>query len=257
MIALVHQGASPRTSWALNSTFWSPIRESPPRVETARRVRAGQLCAAAAFVVSVAACGTDGPAPTPIQNDEQRRGVRGTVMDWTVPGAPRPVPHLRLQVRAKGPTDGAVGGEDLPDVVTDENGRYEITEATQHWLFFRTAPGADYKFLCPFYPASGRPFDRRPQVLPVVHASWSGDALPAMFLFIQAFGVVSERADEQLRPVAGATVMFENGLQDPPSTTSDSGFYGLCSIVGADQTRTVTARKDGYRTVSRDFFQLS
>jgi hypothetical protein len=74
-------------------------------------------------------------------------------------------------------------------------------------------------------------------------------------VFLQVFGVVSERVDGQLRPVAGATVTLEEGTQDPPSTTSDSGFYGLCSIVGADQTRTVTARKNGYREVSRDFFQ--
>ncbi|HEX5109395.1 MAG TPA: hypothetical protein VFV95_13150 [Vicinamibacterales bacterium] len=176
-------------------------------------------------------------------------------MDWTVPGAPRPVPYLRLQVRAMGPTGGAVNGEDLPDVVTDENGHYEITATTQRFLFFRTAPDADYKFLCPFYPLPVLPIDRPRSDLPVVQVSWSGDT--PVGLFIQAFGVVSERVDGQMRPVAGATVMFESGQQDPPGTTSDSGFYGLCSVVGADQTRTVTARKDGYRTVSREFIRWS
>jgi hypothetical protein len=180
--------------------------------------------------------------------------VAGTVMDWTVPSAPRPVPRLRLQVRAIGATGGAVGGADLPDVVTDENGRFELTGVTQSFLFFRTAPGADYKFLCPFYPVQVIPW---PSDLPVVHVSWSGDAPPAVsgMVMIRVFGVVSERVDGQMRPVAGATVTLEEGTQDPPSTTSDSGFYGLCSIVGGDQIRTVSARKNSYRTVTRDFPQ--
>ena len=52
----------------------------------------------------------------------------------------------------------------------------------------------------------------------------------------------------------GATVTLEDGRQDPPATTSATGFYMVCSVVGTDQARTVTARKDGYRATTREFF---
>jgi hypothetical protein len=36
--------------------------------------------------------------------------------------------------------------------------------------------------------------------------------------------------------------------------TSATGFYMVCSVVGTDQTRMITARKDGYRTAARQIF---
>jgi hypothetical protein len=86
--------------------------------------------------------------------------------------------------------------------------------------------------------------------LPVVHVSWSGDRLPPGMwsLGTSVDGTVSERVNETLRPVAGATVTLDGGTQDPPAVTSAAGFYMVCSVVGTDTTRTITARKDGYRT---------
>ena len=151
--------------------------------------------------------------------------------------------------------DGAVGGMDVPDVVTDANGRYEIAGAGKPLLFVTTAPGSDYRFLCDFYPVfatPGFPFGD----LPVVHVSWSGDRLPPGMWSAgtSVHGTVSERVDGALRPVVGATVMLDSGIQDPPATASATGFYMICSAVGTDQYRSITARKDGYRATTREIF---
>jgi hypothetical protein len=57
-----------------------------------------------------------------------------------------------------------------------------------------------------------------------------------------------------LQPVGGVHVQLESGTQDPPATTTASGFYMICSVVGTDQTRTITASKDGYTAVTREVF---
>jgi hypothetical protein len=67
-------------------------------------------------------------------------------------------------------------------------------------------------------------------------------------------GKVSERQGETLQPVAGATVTLDEGGQDPAATTNAAGFYMVCSLVGTDQYRTISARKAGYRTVTRQIF---
>lgn len=221
-----------------------------------------RLCAATVLVMSISAC--NHPLPGQTGKVEQTSAtatppgqtvsVSGTIIDWTVPAARHPVPNLRLRVRAMGPTDGAVGGADLPDVVTDANGRFQIDGVPRSLLtavvFVQTPPEAEYKFPCPFYPVGG-PY---PSDLPVVQASWSGDTVPGGLLVgTSVFGVVSERVNGRVLPVSDATVTLDTGLQDPPSTTSGSGFYMVCSIVGSDQIRTITVRKMGYRPVTREF----
>jgi hypothetical protein len=57
-----------------------------------------------------------------------------------------------------------------------------------------------------------------------------------------------------LRPIAGATVALDNAIPDPPATTNPGGFYMVCSIVGTDQNRAITARRNGYRQSSRTIF---
>jgi hypothetical protein len=150
---------------------------------------------------------------------------------------------------------GRVGGSQLPDVITDANGRYELTNITAAVLFIETAPEADYKFLCPSYPliVSAASFLSN---LPVVHVSWSGNTLPPGMGWIgtSVSGVVSERLGGGLHPVAGATVTLDGGIQDPSSTTSATGFYMICSVVGTDQLRTISAEKNGYTRVTREIF---
>ena len=65
---------------------------------------------------------------------------------------------------------------------------------------------------------------------------------------------VSESVKGTLRPVAGATVTLDSGTQDPSATTSSTGFYMVCSVVGTDQYRTITARKDGYSMAGWQIF---
>jgi len=180
------------------------------------------------------------------------------VIEFTANGGRRPVPNLRLKVRVGSQFDGAVGGVDLPDVVTEANGRYEIAGVASPILFVTTAPGSDYRFLCDFYPLFASAFSSIPQLrdLPVVHVSWSGDRLPPGMWSAgtSVHGIVSERVDGTLRPVAGATVTLDRGTQDPPATTTATGFYMVCSVVGTDQSRTITARKEGYTAVTREIF---
>jgi hypothetical protein len=177
-------------------------------------------------------------------------------MEFTQTGTHRPVPNLRLKVRTGSSFDGAVGGEELPDVVTNASGGYEIDGVTAYILFFSTAPGSDYRFLCDFYPLDVTFNQRFPtlSVLAVVPAAWSGDTLPPRMPVpgTSVRGTVKERVNGTLRPVAGATVTLDTGTQDPPATTSASGFYMVCSVVGTDQYRTISVRKDGYRPTSRE-----
>jgi hypothetical protein len=233
----------------------------------ARDTRRGRKVAiAVTLVVSCGACGgrENRIAPTPSETPVPSAPVpptagtlAGTVIEFTATGDRRPVPNLRLKVRRASRSDGAVGGDDLPEVVTDANGRYAIADVSSPILFVATAPGSNHRFLCDYYPLLTSP--SAPLLLrdlPVVHVSWSGDRLPPGMWSpgTSVHGTVSERVDGALRPVAGATVTLDTGLQDPAATTSASGFYMVCSVVGTDQYRTITARKDGYSPTSREIF---
>jgi hypothetical protein len=233
-----------------------------------------QLVAAAVLVVGATACGSDGdrtvtptapqapspPAPPPAPPSEGRL-VTGTVIEFTSAGERRSVPNLRLRVRDGGTRSGAVGGVELADVVTDKDGRYEIPNVTAFVLFFSIAPGSSHRFLCDQYPLfmlrepTSPGFPNLSDLL-VVSASWSGDRLPPGMWSIgtSVYGTVSERIDGTMRPVAGATVTLDSGNQDPPATTSATGFYMVCSVVGTDQLRTITARKAGYTDTVRQIF---
>lgn len=143
------------------------------------------------------------------------------------------------------------------NVVTDANGRYAIADVSSPILFVATAPGSDHRFLCDHYPVFTSPAaPARVRDLPVVHVSWSDNRMPPGMWWpgTSVHGTVTERVDGALRPVAGATVTLDTGLQDPAATTSASGFYMVCSVVGTDQSRTITARKDGYSPTSRQIF---
>ena len=218
--------------------------------------RATRRLGAAALVISLAACGQDATSPSPpsLPPPPPTAGitVSGTVLEFTASGEHRPVANLRLKVRAEGPRSDAVGGVDLADTVTDADGRYSITNVSARSLWFQTAPGSEYRFLCDFYPAflqTSNPVTD----LPVVRADWSGNQLPRGMWIVgtSTYGTVSERIDGNLQPVAGATVSLDGGLQDPPATTRATGFYMICSTVGTDQFRDIAAQRTGYIPITR------
>jgi hypothetical protein len=164
-----------------------------------------------------------------------------------------------LKVRTGGPTDGPFGGVELPDVVSDRNGRYIIRDVTAPILFVETAPGSEHRFLCRYYPIVGMMarFGPGPFLdLPVVHVTWAGDGVPPGMWVVgtSVSGRVLERQGETLQPIAEATVMLDGGGQDPPATTNAAGFFMVCSVVGTDQYRMISAEKPGYRTVTRQIF---
>ena len=229
------------------------------------RTQATRLLGAAALAISVAACqSATTPSPQPPQTPPPPapppagQTVSGTALDFTASGNGRPVPNLRLRVRQAAPTGGAIGGVDLADVVTDANGRYTITGVESYpsgvtkGLFFQTASGSEYRFLCDFHPiALG--ISSRFTDLPVVHNTWSGNRPPNNWLVgTSVYGTVSERVNGSLQPVAGATVDW--GTPDPPATTSETGFYMICSQSGTDQFRSIAAHKTGYNPVVRQIF---
>ena len=194
------------------------------------------------------------PQPAPSLSSTTT-GVTGMVVELSASGDRRPVPNLRLKIRRGGPTDSALGGDELPDVVTDANGRYEIPGITNGLFFVTTAPGSTHRFLCDYYPldlVSVRLLHLL-TTLEVVPATWSGDRVPPGMSIrgTSVYGVVSERVGGALQPIAGATVTLDTGLQDPPATSNASGFYMVCSVVGTDQNRTISARRSGYRQTSR------
>ena len=67
-------------------------------------------------------------------------------------------------------------------------------------------------------------------------------------------GRVFERRNGHVQPIAGAVVTIGAGDHDPPATTSDTGFYMICSVVGSEQYREVSARRNGYEPASQRFF---
>jgi hypothetical protein len=126
-------------------------------------------------------------------------------------------------------------------MTTDGTGRLSIS-IREGVVFLETAPGSPVKFICPSQPYSGGD-------LYVIDASWSGDRAPERTLFghgsIQ--GKVTERVGALVQPVVDATVTLDDGSHMPPTVTNASGFYAICSPMGADFLVSVTARKDGYR----------
>lgn len=226
---------------------------------------ARRLFVAAAFVVTFG-CGEQGPSspstvrfpPTSSSSPAPAspfapRDVAGTAFEYTESGDRRPIANLRLKVRAPGPTGGPIGGLELPDVITDEHGRYMIPEVSALFLYIETAPESQYSFLCDSYPLLGLGDSGFDTDLPLVHITWSGDSPPWNWISgTSVWGRVSERDNGILRPVAGVTVTIDEGNPDGPAITTASGFYMICSATGTDQVRTITARKDGYRTATRE-----
>ena len=185
---------------------------------------------------------TFGPPPPPTGGVT----VSGTVLEFTTSGVSGPVPNLRLKVRW-GRTGELLG--DLPDVVTDANGRYSIPNVSADVLYLGTAPGSEYRSLCNAWPVRVSPSFPFTD-LPVVHNSWSGNRLPPGMWTIGGTvrGVVSERVDGRSQPIEGATV---SGQWMETATTSATGFYMSCTSLGHSST-ILTAQKAGYGPAGRE-----
>jgi hypothetical protein len=175
--------------------------------------------------------------------------VSGTVLEFTTSGLRGSVPNLRLKVRWG--NVGQVLG-DLPDVVTDANGRYSVSNVTAQYLYLRTVPGAEYRSFCNAWPVGVQGVSALFTDLPVVHSSWSGNRMPpgTWSMFGSVHGVVSERVDGRAEPVEGATVSGE-WMENPPATTSATGFYMSCTSMGYSSV-TLTAQKAGYSSAGRE-----
>jgi len=240
--------------------------ENHHRSNDGRRLRrvaivATGLIGAAALGILLAACtGPSGPSqpppppPPPEPTPPAPTGVTvsGTVLEFTASGVSGPVPNVQLKIRWG--NDAPAG--DLPDTVTDASGRYSIPNVSANVLYLRTAPGSEFRSLCNAWPVFvRRPFtEQRPFTdLPVVHNSWSGNRLPPGMwtMGTTIYGTVSERGDGSLKPIDAATVTDGWALENPPATTSASGFYMSCAILGTDQVTMVTARKAGYGEATR------
>ena len=214
----------------------------------------------APLLVSLAAsgCGQSPTEPGSLQppsnvvTPAQPNNLAGSVIEFDTSGETRPVTNLRMKVRTAGPGSGPIGGTELPDVVTDQNGRFVIENVTAPVLFVETAPGSAYHFLCSQYPIIRSQFFGPPQ-LPVVPDNWSSDSVPGGILVhgTSVQGKVQERVGDTLQPVAGAKVALDGGTLDPAATTNAVGYYMVCSVVGTDQYRDLSIEKAGYQTVTR------
>jgi hypothetical protein len=226
-------------------------------------IQISRLFGAATLVIALAACENQ-TAPTPLnQTPSPSSGgltVSGVVTEWDGTGGSRPVPNLRLKVRRGASNGGAMGSTPLDDVITDAEGRYTITGLSSPTLvFFQTDPASDYRFLCEAYPvflpSQGGPPIPRLTELPVVRRSWTGNRPPHPWIIgTSVYGTVTERVNDVPVPVEGASVYLESGLLDPPATTTANGFYMICSLVGTDQERSITASKDGYNATRREYY---
>jgi hypothetical protein len=203
--------------------------------------------------VDVVVTNTDGESARLVDGFTVFGPISGTVVEFRATGERVPVANLRLKVRAGITSSGATSATPLADVVTDAQGRYTVREVPARVLFFQPDPASEYRFLCDWYPiVVSVPLTD----LPVVPTTWSGSRPPPGMWFIRwtgAWGTVSEQIDGSLQPVAGATVILDGGRPDPPATTDPNGFFMICSVVGADQGRTLEASKTGYNPVWREF----
>jgi hypothetical protein len=170
----------------------------------------------------------------------------GTVLEFGATGQRGPLPNLRLKARW-GNGSGPVGN--LPDVVTDADGRYTIPGiAFGDMVFLNPAPETEYKALCSVWRIN---YLKGTVDLPVVHKSWAGGLPPGSWINTgAAFGVVSERVDGQLQPIEGATVSGD-GLET--ATTDARGFYMSCMLDFSWAGTTMTAQKAGYHPGSGEW----
>lgn len=116
----------------------------------------------AVLSLGLASCGDNPFEPTDVRNRVQPgaqtsgppspgSGLDGRILEYTASGLRGPVPNLQLKVWSGSSFDGRVGATALPDVVTDENGRYVFT-STKGINFIETAPESEYQTICPSYP---------------------------------------------------------------------------------------------------------
>jgi hypothetical protein len=168
----------------------------------------------------------------------------GVVYEVTQAGVKRPVPNLRL-LAWEGTS--RVGASPLPDITTDAAGGFSVSGLRRRAgvVYVETAPGAPVKFICPSHPLRLNPVAGGD--LYVVDALWSGDDPPTLAApthgGVGVSGRVTERAGEEVRPVAGASVVLDDGV--PSATTNATGYYAVCSGMGADFVVTLTVSKDG------------
>jgi hypothetical protein len=228
------------------------LRATTKRVFCLAAVSVLTMCVACNYgVPPVSPTRTPTPPPPPPAPPNAPVTVSGTVREFS--GSEwRPAANLRLRVRALSSIDGAVGGQDLPDIVTDGGGRYTVADVTAYVIFLQTAPDADQRFMCDWFPVH----TSYGGDVPVVPRAWTGPPPSGMWrVGASVEGHVAELlAGGATLPVANAIVTLENGSQDPPATTDARGFYMICSIVGADQFRRVTASKPGYADQTQEIF---
>ena len=135
-------------------------------------------------------------------------------------------------------------------MVTDDNGRFVISNTDAIVLFVETAPGSAYRFACSQWPIIRVGW--RSPVLTVVPNDWAGDNAPGDVLIgTSVQGKVVERVGNTLQPVAGATVALDGGAYDPAETTNAAGYFMVCSVGGTDQVRVLSVEKAGYLTATR------
>jgi hypothetical protein len=165
------------------------------------------------------------------------------VFKFELTGDEKPMANLSLLAWDPGFSLARVGARRLADVTTDQSGRFRVM-AYSDVIFLETAPGSAVKFHCPSLPHYGGENDVR-----VFDLSWSGAPWPGGFFGIA--GKVVERVGDVVQPISGATVTLDDESRDLPTTSNANGFFSICSIFTTDMSRTVTARKSGYRPLFR------
>jgi hypothetical protein len=160
--------------------------------------RASRRCLVVTLLIVMTACAQNdivqpappsppaGPPPVPPPPPPPASGVTlsGIVFEVTESGGRRPLANLRLKVLDGSSSGGAVRSVELADTVTDASGRYTIDNVSAFTLWFRTAPGSDYRFPCDAYPVDVKAALRTPPLsdLPAVHTTWSGNRPPGSWI---------------------------------------------------------------------------
>lgn len=203
----------------------------------------------------------DGPRPSPVSSPSPPAAVPGMAGQvWAHSGGtPQPLPGFRFLVARH----TAAFETETTLVMSDASGRYEIPPPHDGLFAFVIPADGGYQAPCPpGFPGIGLSMGLDVHVVPDAVLATTGLVATVPQMEFRIRGTVTERTPEGARPVAGAMVELSGegevgGLVRSVTLSDRDGHYLVCKNppgTGTDTTTWVTARKEGYHSVSKPVF---
>jgi hypothetical protein len=203
----------------------------------------------------------DAPRPSPVSSPSPPTAVPEMAgLVWAHSGGtPQPLPGFRFLVARH----TAAFETEITVVTSDASGRYEIPPPHDGLFAFVIPADGGYQAPCPpGFPGIGLSTGLDVHVVPDAVLATTGLVATVPQMEFRISGTVTERTPEGTRPVAGAMVELSGegevrGLVRSVTLSNRDGNYLVCKNppgTGTDTSTWVTARKDGYHSVSKPVF---